>query len=132
MTFVKPEMTNVIFFYFLLMKASLKAEQPGPCHYHISLSRLSTLTETTLPPFSSCQLQLSLSRNDPWMKFNKQYFNDCQAPNLPTQYQSRYPNVHSKSIELNSKLQKLLCNWSLNLRMYGKQKLKDWMSLTLQ
>ena len=51
MTFVKPEMTNVIFFYFLLMKASLKAEQPGPCRYHISLSRLSTLTETTLPPF---------------------------------------------------------------------------------
>ena len=55
-------------------------------------------------PLSSCQLQLSLSRNDPRM-LNKQYFSDCQAP---TQYQSRCPNVHSKSIELNSKLQKII------------------------
>ena len=76
---------------------------PLPC---LPLSSLHSDWGHSPPPLSpaaSC-MQLSLSRNDPRTKFNKQYFNDCQAP---TQYQSRYPNVHSKSIELNSKLQKL-------------------------
>ena len=34
----------------LFPRFSLKAEQPGPSHYRVSLSRLSTLAVVTLPP----------------------------------------------------------------------------------
>ena len=42
------------------MKTSLKAEEPGPCRYHVSLSRLSTLTEAILLP-PSLQLPAACS-----------------------------------------------------------------------
>ena len=59
------------------------------------------------------------------MKFNKQYFNDCQAPNLPTQYQSRYPNVHSNTpSQLNSTL-----NYKNYLSLYCATGFSIWVCM---